>query len=345
MVVYPYPSFLRRQEPKGPKEPLNKSVTWVFIPTRRSCEGRNLGPQRFRFPKFTNEVQHLVKVLPWETNINNSPLKNDVKFPDYVPRTLTAPNRGKSGSRAIDGCSRVDAQLLNLHERHSRLLIARRAPGKAADPIVQAMASILAPSHPSGAGVSPSTTAPSSPGITNSMPWVSRPSSAMSAPPGRKGGVENAIGRMRRFLPRKTDLATLTQERFCQLVQAYNNTPRKCLGYNTPAEVFSNQMLHFVCELRECTQTPGCKRDHPPVFDFPLHESFRPTSVVSPATQWQQVSGTTNHWHQEPASYWQRWASAHRSRSLACRNQSRKYCRSPGQTIPTRTVELRTLGE
>ena len=60
--------------------------------------------------------------------------------------------------------------------------------------------------------------------------------------------MENAIGRMRRFLPRKTDLATLTQERFCQLVQAYNNTPRKCLGYNTPAEVFSSQVLHFKCE-------------------------------------------------------------------------------------------------
>ena len=60
--------------------------------------------------------------------------------------------------------------------------------------------------------------------------------------------MENAIGRMRRFLPRKTDLATLTQERFCQLVQACNNTPRQCLGYNTPAEVFSNQVLPFNCE-------------------------------------------------------------------------------------------------
>ena len=43
------------------------------------------------------------------------------------------------------------------------------------------------PSGASGASVSPSTTAPSSPGITNSMPGASRPSSAMSAPPGRKG--------------------------------------------------------------------------------------------------------------------------------------------------------------
>jgi len=31
-------------------------------------------------------------------------------------------------------------------------------------------------------------------------------------------------------------------------VRAYNNTPRKCLGYLTPAEVFWDQVLHFKCE-------------------------------------------------------------------------------------------------
>ena len=60
--------------------------------------------------------------------------------------------------------------------------------------------------------------------------------------------MENAIGRLRRNLPRKTDLATLSPRRFAQLVQAYNNTPRKCLDYLTPAEVFHNQLLHFKCE-------------------------------------------------------------------------------------------------
>ena len=34
---------------KSTKEPLNKSVTLILNPTRRSCEGRNRGPQRFRF--------------------------------------------------------------------------------------------------------------------------------------------------------------------------------------------------------------------------------------------------------------------------------------------------------
>lgn len=65
--------------------------------------------------------------------------------------------------------------------------------------------------------------------------------------PWQKGGIENAIGRMRRFFPRKTDLATLSNTRFRQCIAAYNNTPRKCLDYSTPAESFA-KVLHFECE-------------------------------------------------------------------------------------------------
>ena len=32
------------------------------------------------------------------------------------------------------------------------------------------------------------------------------------------------------------------------MMQAYNNTPRKCLGYQTPAETFWNKALRFKCE-------------------------------------------------------------------------------------------------
>lgn len=63
--------------------------------------------------------------------------------------------------------------------------------------------------------------------------------------PWQKGGIENAIGRMRRFLPRKTDLATLDTTRLLTLFAAYNATPRKCLDWQTPAEAFSNHLLHF----------------------------------------------------------------------------------------------------
>lgn len=63
--------------------------------------------------------------------------------------------------------------------------------------------------------------------------------------PWQKGSIENAIGRLRRFLPRKTDIRTIDQDTLNACIAAYNNTPRKCLGYKTPAEVLLPKLLHF----------------------------------------------------------------------------------------------------
>lgn len=71
--------------------------------------------------------------------------------------------------------------------------------------------------------------------------------------PWQKGGVENAIGRIRRWLPRKTDLADLSSDQITAIARAYNHTPRQCLDFHTPAEVFS-RVLHFE---RESTSRPS----------------------------------------------------------------------------------------
>jgi len=62
--------------------------------------------------------------------------------------------------------------------------------------------------------------------------------------PWQKGGIENAIGRIRRFLPRRTNLNTLNPDQLLRSILAYNHTPRKCLDFLTPAEQFS-KLLHF----------------------------------------------------------------------------------------------------
>ncbi len=66
--------------------------------------------------------------------------------------------------------------------------------------------------------------------------------------PWQKGAIENAIGRMRRPLPRKTNLNTIDHDTLTACVAAYNNTPRKCLRFKSPAEAFLSQLLHFKCE-------------------------------------------------------------------------------------------------
>jgi transposase, IS30 family len=52
----------------------------------------------------------------------------------------------------------------------------------------------------------------------------------------QKGGIENANGRLRRWLPRQTNIDNLADEDLQEIVMTYNLTPRKCLGYLTPIQ-------------------------------------------------------------------------------------------------------------
>ena len=56
-----------------------------------------------------------------------------------------------------------------------------------------------------------------------------------------KGTVENTIGLVRRWLPKKTDLRDVPNDKIVEIENWLNNRPRKCLGFKTPLEVF-NQM-------------------------------------------------------------------------------------------------------
>lgn len=65
--------------------------------------------------------------------------------------------------------------------------------------------------------------------------------------PWQKGGVENMNGRIRRYIPRNIDTNNIKQADILLLQNMINSTPRKCLGFKTPFEVF-NKLLHFKCE-------------------------------------------------------------------------------------------------
>ncbi len=64
--------------------------------------------------------------------------------------------------------------------------------------------------------------------------------------PWQRGSIENANGILRRDLPRKTELSDYSHQDIHDIVWAINTTPRKCLGFLTPAEAFIHQ-------LRRCT--------------------------------------------------------------------------------------------
>ena len=50
----------------------------------------------------------------------------------------------------------------------------------------------------------------------------------------------------RRLQPRWTDLKRVPASELVGIILAYNNTPRRCLGYRTPAAIFTaNDALHL----------------------------------------------------------------------------------------------------
>ena len=61
----------------------------------------------------------------------------------------------------------------------------------------------------------------------------------------QRGTNENTNGLLRRYLPKKTDFSTLTQEELNDIVKEINTRPRKCLDFHSPSEIFTQ-------EFRKC---------------------------------------------------------------------------------------------
>ena len=135
-------------------------------------------------------------------------------------------------------------QLLVLHERTSRLTVLARTETRKAKPTSAMLAQLL---HPLPPALKRSLT------FDNGTEFAEHHRLGLPTffcdphAPWQKGGVENAIGRFRRWLPRRTNLDELSPEDILRAAQAYNHTPRKRLDYLTPAEVFSS-VLHFEWE-------------------------------------------------------------------------------------------------
>ena len=138
--------------------------------------------------------------------------------------------------------------LLVAHERRSRLTLIARPPNRRAHTTAQSLAGLI--------GAMP-------PALRRTITFDNGTEFAQHQTLGRigldtffcdphapwqKGGVENAIGRLRRYLPRRTDLSQISPEQLDITIKAYNNTPRKCLDFKTPAEAISTNPLHFECE-------------------------------------------------------------------------------------------------
>jgi IS30 family transposase len=139
--------------------------------------------------------------------------------------------------------------LLIAHERKSRLILGARQPGKASLPLAKQLCAWFQPLDPRLRR-----TITFDNGTEFAQHLILADELAMRTffcdphSPWQKGAIENAIGRLRRYLPTKINLDTLDHELLEAWIAAYNNTPRKCLQFRSPAEVFLDKLLHFECE-------------------------------------------------------------------------------------------------
>lgn len=62
----------------------------------------------------------------------------------------------------------------------------------------------------------------------------------------QRGSNENANGLARHYLPRSMDFNTLTDEYLHWVEQRLYNRPRKVLGFKTPLEIFSEELINTV---------------------------------------------------------------------------------------------------
>ena len=57
-----------------------------------------------------------------------------------------------------------------------------------------------------------------------------------------KGSVENVIGLIRRFVPKKSDLQKVPSSDVTMIEHLLNSRPRKCLDFKTPNEIFTHSL-------------------------------------------------------------------------------------------------------
>ena len=131
-------------------------------------------------------------------------------------------------------CKRTRPVLV-LHERKSRVTLVARLMGKTAAETISSMLAVFGRVDPRlrKSITFDNDTAFAQHGLLRKMrdmaTWFCDAYASW-----QKGGIENANGRLRRWLPRHLDIDRVSDEEIQEIVLTMNLTPRKCLGYRTP---------------------------------------------------------------------------------------------------------------
>lgn len=177
---------------------------------------------------------------PLRSRPSRDTIKNRVSIHE---RPENVNNRSQIGNWEADLiiCQRTRPVLV-LHERKSRITLAAKLTGKSAAETADALMTIfkrLDPKLRQSITFDNDTCFARHTVLRDALNMTTWFCDAYAS--WQKGGIENANGRLRRWLPRKTNLDEVSDEDIQDIVMTYNLTPRKCLGYITPIQaLFQN---------------------------------------------------------------------------------------------------------
>ena len=191
--------------------------------------------------RFAQKAETLWKYLPYRhkrrrprhARAAHELIKNRASIHDRPEAVQTRQEAGHwEGDLII--CKRTRPVLV-LHERKSRVTLAARLVGKTAAETISAMLAVFGRVDPRlrKSITFDNDTTFARHGLLRTMrhmtTWFCDAYASW-----QKGGVENANGRLRRWLPRHLDIDRLSDDEIQEIVLTMNLTPRKCLRFKTP---------------------------------------------------------------------------------------------------------------
>ncbi|WP_394199099.1 IS30 family transposase [Litoreibacter albidus] len=222
-------------EPCAPYRICHETIyQYVYSESGQSQElGRYLPERRRkRKPRYARKVRD--RVFPLETSIHNRPdeINDRSQFGNW------------EGDLMIFERAQGNANVATLIERKTRYTVLLRNNDRKSRPLMNKLVNEMSPLP---ADARRSITFDRGFEFTSwrelhkgmgTKSWFCDPQA-----PWQKGSVENMNKRVRRYLPRDTALLSLPNRYMKSICDRRNATPRKCLGYRTPAEAFRDELM------------------------------------------------------------------------------------------------------
>ena len=186
-------------------------------------------------------TRHHKRRRPRRSRPSQDTIKDRVSIHER-PKHVDARTEGGHWEGDLIICKRTRPVLV-LHERKSRVTLAARLAGKTAAETISVMLAVFARVDPAlrKSITFDNDTAFAQHALLRTMramtTWFCDAYASW-----QKGGVENANGRLRRWLPRQIDIDKVSDEEIQDIVMTANLTPRKCLGFKTPFQAILKEL-------------------------------------------------------------------------------------------------------